>query len=525
MKKNNPFQPFIYAMVLVGGIALGVMISMVSADKKKPLLSGPYNKINDILSYIHFKYVDSVDTEALTDDAINGLLSGLDPHSVYIPATDMEEVNQSLEGNFEGIGIEFYIVLDTVTVVSPISGGPAELLGVKAGDKIIYINDSLVAGTKISNEQVMKKLRGPKGTKVKVKVKRNGVSGLKTFEITRDKIPLYSLDAAIRLADSTGYIKINRFSATTHAEFSTGLQKLLEQGISRLVIDLRQNPGGYLQAATAIADELISGKKILVYTEGNAYNRQDYIGQKPGLYERGELIVLIDQGSASASEILAGAIQDWDRGKIIGRTSFGKGLVQEQFQLRDGSALRLTVARYYTPSGRCIQRPYENGKEAYYQEMADRFRNPEEGKSDSLRKDSLVYRTSEGRKVFGGGGINPDLEVPVDTTIDLEYMFHARSLMPEFVYRKMGSSEFMGKGFANVSEFSKNYSISQALMDEFFVFAKTQGLEQDSSKRLKSETQLRNLLKAFIAKSKWQNEGFYYVLTEGDEFIRASKKK
>ncbi len=524
MKKQNPFQPLIYAILLIAGIGLGVLVSAISADKNKPLFSGPYNKLNDILSFISYKYVDTVSLSGLSEEAINSLLSGLDPHSVYIPVSEIEEVNQSLEGNFDGIGIEFYIVKDTVTVVSPISGGPAEMLGMKAGDKILRINDSLVAGIGITNEMVMKKLRGPKGTRVKVSVQRAGLQGLRDFNITRDKIPIYSVDVSLMLDDTTGYIKINRFSATTHSEFVSGLRKLNENSMKRLIVDLRQNPGGYLQAATEIADELISGKKILVYTEGNAYKRQDYIGQKPGMFERGDLVILLDQGSASASEILAGAVQDWDRGTIVGKNSFGKGLVQEQFELRDGSALRLTVARYYTPSGRCIQRPYENGKEAYYMELANRMLGAGNGSDSIPAKDSLIYRTASGRIVYGGGGIFPDIEVKQDTGRGLELLYQARSMMQEFVYSRINDGRLGNIAAADARTFDRSYLLPESLLQEFYNYAAAQGLKADESWKQSHRALIANYLKAYIARNRWQNEGYFLVLSREDEFIKSAMK-
>jgi carboxyl-terminal processing protease len=524
MKKQNPFQPLIYAMLLIAGIGLGVLVSAISADKNKPLFSGPYNKLNDILSFIRYKYVDSVSASKLSEDAINSLLSGLDPHSVYIPPTEIEEVNQSLEGNFDGIGIEFYIVKDTVVVVSPISGGPAEMLGMKAGDKILRINDTIVAGIGITNEMVMKKLRGPRGTRVKVGVQRAGLQALKEFNITRDKIPLYSVDVSLMLDDTTGYIKINRFSATTHSEFVNGLRKLNERSLKRLIVDLRQNPGGYLQAATDIADELISGKKILVYTEGNAYKRQDYIGQKPGMFERGDLVILLDQGSASASEILAGAVQDWDRGTIVGKNSFGKGLVQEQFELHDGSALRLTVARYYTPSGRCIQRPYSNGKEAYYMELANRMLGAGNNSDSLSAQDSLIYRTASGRIVYGGGGIFPDMEVKQDTGRGLELLYQARGMMQEFVYSRINDGRLSNISGTDAKTFDRSYQLPESLLQEFYAYANAQGFKPDDAWKESHRALMANYLKAYIARNRWQNEGYFLVLSREDEFIKSAMR-
>src|ERR1043165_1424874 len=402
-QQNNPYKPFIYALILVFGVMLGFIVNSLTSGKQT-VLNHNYDKVEDILNYVDQKYVDTINRTQLMDKTIEKMLSNLDPHSVYIPAQEVSEANEGLEGNFEGIGIEFYIVQDTITVVTAISGGPSEQVGIKAGDRIIKINDSIVSGIKIKDTDVKHRLRGPKGSGVKVSILRAGAKDLLKFDIKRDKIPLYSIDASYMVNGEIGYIRISQFSSTTHQEFNEKLQELQNKGMKKLIVDLRGNPGGYLQAATSIADELISGEKLLVYTNGKAYDRQDYKAGKGGLFEKGPLCVLIDQGSASASEILSGAIQDWDRGTIIGRTSFGKGLVQEQYDLPDNSAIRLTVARYYTPSGRCIQRSYDKGSEQYYNEIYERYARGEFVHEDSIiSKDTTVYKTSKGRRVYGGG--------------------------------------------------------------------------------------------------------------------------
>lgn len=522
---KNPMMPFIFALVLVFGVVIGMMVSAVSFEKTKPFISRNYDKLQDILTYVDLKYVDTVSKEKLTDDAISKMLSELDPHSVYIPKTEMGEVTEQMEGKFEGIGIEFFIVQDTITVVSAISGGPSEEVGLKAGDKFIKINDTLVAGNGIKNEDVLKKLRGPKGTKVKVTVHRTGVKKLLDFTITRDKIPLYSIDAAYMIDNQTGYIKINRFSATTYDEFVEKLENLRARGMKKLVIDLRQNPGGYLDAATRIADELIGGQKLLVYTQGKAYSRQDYKSSRPGLFEKGDLALLIDQGSASASEILAGAIQDWDRGAIIGRTSFGKGLVQEQYELKDGSALRLTVARYYTPSGRSIQRPYSKGADAYYEEIYERYNRGDFLHEDSTVNDSLVYKTFKGRKVYGGGGIRPDVFVPLDTVLNNEKMYRVKSYVPEFVYRYTSEHPEVLDQFKSPEEFGKGFNLSSALYNEFMQYVASQNKVDGTSafNANLSDVQassIRLYLKAFIAKQRWRMDGFYYITNEEDIVVK-----
>ncbi len=345
---------------------------------------------------------------------------------------------------------------------------------------------------------------------------------LKPFEIVRNKIPLYSVDAGYLIDSKTGYIKINRFAATTYEEFKKKLRPMVEENkIEKLVIDLRQNPGGYLQAAAQIADELLSGEKIIVYTKGKAYDRQDYMSGKPGLFERGKLVILIDQGSASASEILAGAIQDWDRGTIVGRTSFGKGLVQEQYDLSDGSGLRLTVARYYTPSGRCIQKSYDKGTAAYYDEIASRFKNGELFKDDSiLQKDSLVFETANGRKVFGGGGIHPDVFVPLDTSGNLDYYFGFANFIPEFVYKNYSRFSTKIDGYKNVAEYNQGFVVEDALFNDFLQYAFSQKIKQDDAKLAVIKPKLLIQLKAYFARQRWQQEGYLFVTKAIDKDLQ-----
>jgi carboxyl-terminal processing protease len=518
---NKPYAPLVYSLILAFGVLLGYMVNSYTINKKQPFITHGYDKLDDILNYVSIKYVDTVNKQNLYDLAVDKMLSSLDPHSVYIPPRDMSQVTEQLEGNFEGIGIEFSIIQDTINVVSPISGGPSETLGVKSGDRIIKINDTIVASIKIKNEDVMRKLRGTKGSTVKVSIMREGHSKLLDFNIVRDKIPIYSIDAAYLLNPETGYIKVNRFSATTHEEFHQKLQSLLNSGMKKLVIDLRENPGGYLQAATIMADELLSGEKLIVYTQGRSFTKQEYHAGKPGLFEKGDLVVLIDQGSASASEILSGAVQDWDRGTIIGRTSFGKGLVQEQFDLRDGSALRLTVARYYTPSGRCIQKPYDHGTEEYNNELNERYLNGELTNADSLHlKDTTKYYTKIKHKiVYSAGGIRPDIFIPVDTSEASQYYFSLRVLVSEFSYKHYSANTKLFAAFTTVEDFRKSFNVDDNLYQKFIAYANEQGLKSDASKIAKYSSKLRNYIKAYIAKQIWRADGFWAVTNERDEMV------
>lgn len=518
----NPYTPFIYSLILAFGVMLGFIINSLTSGKQA-ILNHHASKIDEVLDFIEYKYVDTVDRAQLVNKSIEKILSNLDPHSVYIPAKEVGEANESLEGNFEGIGIEFFIVQDTITVVTAIAGGPSEMVGIKAGDRIIKIDDSIVAGTKIKETEVKHKLRGPKGSQVKVSILRSGAKNLLDFEITRDKIPLYSIDAAYMMNGGIGYIRIGNFSATTQEEFHNKLRLLQEQGMTKLIIDLRGNPGGYLQAATAVADELLSGNKLLVYTKGRSYEREDYKAGKVGLFEHGPLAILIDQGSASASEILSGAIQDWDRGTIIGRTSFGKGLVQQQFEMPDGSALRLTVARYYTPSGRCIQRPYNKGTDEYYNDITERYQRGEFVHEDTMPpSDTTTYKTSKGRRVYGGGGIRPDIFVPLDTSGENEYYFAVRSFVPEFIYKYSSHHADVLGQYKSEEDFKKNYNINPAVLDEFYKYADEEGLKEDKAKDKKVEEKLKLSLKAFLAKQTWRSDGYYYVVNDNDVVIKTA---
>jgi len=525
-KRINVWQPMIYALVLVFGVLLGLMLTSVNEGKKTPFVQSGYDKIDDILTFVKLKYVDTVNTEKIYESAIQEMLSSLDPHSNYIPASDLVRENESLEGNFEGVGIEFHIMDDTIIVVSPISGGPSEEVGLKAGDRIVLINDTAVAGIKIKNEDVLKKLRGAKGTKVKVSIMRNGGGKIYNYTIIRNKIPLYSVDAAFMLNDETGYIRINRFSATTHDEFKKGLKKLNEQGLKKLIVDVRQNGGGYLNAAAEIADELLTGEKIIVYTKGNAYKRQDYIGAREGLFEKGALTILVDQGSASASEILAGAIQDWDRGAIVGRSTFGKGLVQEQYKLGDGSALRLTVARYYTPSGRCIQKSYDKGRDAYNEAYYKRYEDGSLLKEDSITQaDSLVFKTAKGRPVYGGGGIRPDVFVPFDSTNFNVAYAEASSFIAEFTYKYYGQYQPEVEKFNDLKSFAQGFSVDDKLYEQYMAFAKQQGMKAENQKLIPYQSKIKNRIKAFFGRQRWQNEGYIYLLQSEDLDLKKALEK
>ena len=484
------------------------------------------SKIEELLRYIEHRYVDDVDRDKLVDKAIATILDELDPHSTYIDAENLQRVNEQLEGNFEGVGIEFLMVDDTILVVSAISGGPSDKAGLLAGDKIVMIEDSIVAGVDITTAEIVKYLRGERGSMVNVGIQRHGNKDLLRFDIERDEIPINSVDIAYMLDDRTGYIKINRFSATTHVEFMDSLGYMIEkEGMKDLVIDLRQNPGGYLQEATKMLSQLFKDKKqLLVYTEGRRVKRSDYETTGRNFYEIGEVALLIDEGSASASEIMAGAIQDWDRGVVIGRRSFGKGLVQEQYNLRDGSALRLTVARYFTPTGRSIQKSYDDDAD-YDGDLRNRMTSGELFNSDSiaLSDTTRFYTINENRIVYGGGGITPDIFVPVDS-VELNYNYlQLREHVPQFVYRQLENKTNLPAEQA-LSEWSKNYQVSNEMIRDLARYAADKGVEITPEELVEITPLLKTTVKARVARQYFGPEGSFSVLNGNDEAVKEALK-
>jgi carboxyl-terminal processing protease len=492
---------------------------MFSVDLSK------YNKLSDIISFIAYDYVDTVDIEKIQDETIVEVLKNLDPHSQYIPASRFDEVNEHLEGNFEGIGVQFRIEKDTVMVILPVSGGPSEKVGIKAGDRIVMVDGDTIAGIGITNSEVMKRLKGRRNTKVDVGIVRRNSPEMLDFTIKRDVIPTYSLDIAYMVNDSVGYIKLNKFSATTYKETYDGLRDLKSHGMTRLILDLRGNAGGYLQAAIDVSDEFIKNEKLIVYTEGKNRPQSFAYATKRGNFEQGELIVLIDEGSASASEIVAGAVQDNDRGIIMGRRSFGKGLVQEQMNLYDGSALRLTVSRYYTPTGRCIQRSYENGTEDYFNEFHDRFINGEITHADSIHfDDSLKFVTPKGKIVYGGGGIMPDIFIPVESGDDFAYYNRLinRGIIHDFSFEYTDTHRNELAKFTGYKQFDSNFNISNELFAELVGFAAENGVEKDEAGIEARKGEIKILLKALIGRNILNDEGFYPIYHQNDKtFQRA----
>lgn len=482
-------------------------------------------KLANALNAISNLYVDSINDKKLVESTIENILKELDPHSSYIPKEEVERVNEPLEGSFEGIGIQFQMFEDTLLVVQTISGCPAEKVGVLAGDRIIYINDQLVAGVKMQNSDVFKKLRGPKGSEVIVKVLRNGQSELLTFKILRDKIPIYSVDASYMIGKDIGYIKINNFGSTTVQEFQKALTELQKKGMKSLVLSLQGNGGGYLNAAIGLADEFLGREKLVVYTQGLNQPKSVAEATAAGNFETGKLIILTDEYSASASEILSGAVQDWDRGIIVGRRSFGKGLVQRQFPLLDGSMMRLTVARYYTPSGRCIQKSYKGGYEKYEMDLADRYKHGEFLHADSIHlPDSLKYQTLNlKRTVYGGGGIMPDIFVPLDTT---KYTSAHRKLVALGIVNKVTvqyidrNRESLKKNYPLFDKFNAKFEIPESVLAQLLTAAEKDKVKIDKVQFEKSKPMIRMQLKALVARDLWGANEYSRIIDADNESLQ-----
>jgi carboxyl-terminal processing protease len=528
--RNSLFQvrlPLYIDMALIVGVLIGAN-TFSPSDNNPQSTAKAYLKFRDILSYIDRDYVDTVDIEKLTDHAITEMLEKLDPHTSYIPAADLAMARSYLEGDFEGIGVEFNIFKDTIYVITPLSGGPSEAAGIRAGDKIIMVDGETVAGTGINNEGVFKRLRGPKGSTVKLEIMRKDNSKLLPFTIQRNKIPTVSVDVSYMVNNNTGYIKVSRFSSHTFEEFKQALLGLRKKGMQQLILDLRGNPGGYMDHATRMADEFIAGDRLIVYTDGKGtrYDSKSFARTR-GDFESGPLIVLLDEGSASASEIVAGALQDHDRALIVGRRSFGKGLVQMPIPLNDGSELRLTISRYYTPSGRSIQKPYVAGSEDYQKDLLHRLENGEYFHPDSsLFVDSLKYKTKKGRVVYGGGGIMPDVFVPRDTTELSEYLsqLYNKNVIREYA---LGYYNDNRKTLEKMSldRFNKSFMVTDNMLQDMLRVAAQSEVAFDEAQFNRSKELLRNNLKAFIGRSVYGNTGFYPVLHEKDEEFQQALKQ
>ena len=481
-------------------------------------------KIATAVQLINYFYVEKVDQGKLADDAIVNMLKELDPHSVYISKKEVDETNEPLVGNFEGVGIQFQLFHDTIMVISPVPGGPSDKLGILAGDKIIRINGADAFGSKVTNSYVLLHLRGQKGTKVTVSILRKGHKGLIDYTITRDKIPLNSIDATLMITPEIGVIKLSRFARTSMDEFHESLVKLKTAGMKNLILDLRGNSGGYLDVAIDLADEFLPADKLIVFTEGLHSPKEEYRATFQGGFETGKLIVLIDEGSASASEIVSGAVQDWDRGLIIGRRSFGKGLVQRPYMLPDSSMIRLTTARYFTPSGRCIQKSYKEGIEDYYEDVNKRFKHGEFIHADSIHfPDSLRYSTANKRTVYGGGGIMPDIFIPLDTTFNSKYYTEIwrKGLLNEFSTQYIDDNrKALVQHYPKVNMFVDNFIFDDKLLNQFVEFAEKRGVPRDPKGLELSGKEIRYVIKGLIARNLFNVDAYFQVISGIDEELQ-----
>lgn len=520
-------------LIILLSITVGIFIGKNSGLISKHTDGGRYvnqrvlDKFTYILSYIKSDYVDEVDIDALSDKAIANFLEQLDPHSSYLTAKENQREQESLSGSFDGIGVQFRIIEDTVVIIQPIASGPSAKVGIMPGDRIITVDDSLFAGTDIATEDVMRSLKGEKGSKVKLGIKRAGIKDLISFEVIRDAIPTFSVDYYGMMDGNTGYIKLSHFAQTTHREVEEALVTLNNKGMKKLVFDLRGNGGGYLDQAYKVADEFVGKGDLIVFTQGRKRGRDNFFATSGGLFEEGELIVLIDELSASASEILAGAVQDNDRGLVIGRRTFGKGLVQEQKFLPDGSAVRLTVSRYHTPSGRSIQRPYiEGDPEQYFADFVSRYSLLTHGEKDSLpHHDSLKYKTKSGREVYGGGGIEPDIEIGYAEHKKGNYFqtIIQKGLLFRFCFDYVDKNRPLFKDYITGEEYVARFNISDKLFEEFLSYAQENGVSRDES-LTKDEKEIKLLMKAYLAQNLFENNVFYQIYLNIDDDLQKALK-
>jgi carboxyl-terminal processing protease len=523
-KKLQVWFPLFFSVSMVMGMFLGYQLRDKMPFGGTIIRASSGTQMQEVISLIRNRYVDQVNTDSLSELAIEEVLTHLDPHSIYIPASKLTEVNEDLAGKFEGIGVEFNIFEDTVHILNVLEGGPSDKAGLHVGDRIIRVEQQTVAGNGITSDKIRGLLRGQGGSKVNITVKRD-TSSL-PFTITRGFIPLFSLDAAYMMDTTTGYIRLNKFSESTYEEFMAALEGLNKEGMKKLVLDLRDNGGGILDEAVEIADEFLDGDKLIVYTQGKNSPRREYKCRRRGLFEQGELVLLMNEGSASASEVLAGALQDWDRATIIGRRSFGKGLVQEQYTLRDGAALRLTVARYYTPLGRSIQKPYDKGLFDYNGEILNRYQHGEMFSADSNKvNNGTAYKTTNGKKVYGGGGITPDIFVAFDsTTIDTVITaLYRKNTIGNFVYRYYIKNIPTFSAYKNPETFVKSYTVSNAIYKELEDFAAKDSINI-SHLSARDRQFLETRVKSLFARQIWRTDGFYEVINASDPVILKAKE-
>lgn len=522
--KSNRMMPLLMALCVIIGIVIGTFYANHFSGNRLNIINSGSNRLNNLLHIIDDQYVDAVNIDSLVDKAIPQILSDLDPHSVYISAKDVQQATDDLKGSFSGVGIEFVIRNDTIHVQGVIKNGPAEQAGILAGDKIVSVDGKPFVGKQVTNEEAMRRLKGPKDTKVKIGVQRYGQKAIKYYTITRGDIPQKSISAAYMLDDNTGYIKIKNFGENTYPELLIALAQLSQEGFSNLIIDLRDNTGGYLKSAVQMANEFLPKNRLIVYTEGRKSPRQDYKSDGRGSYQNIPLVVLINETSASASEIFAGAMQDNDRATIIGRRSFGKGLVQQQIGFPDGSMIRLTVARYYTPSGRCIQKPYVMGDDKDYEEdLLSRYQHGEFFSQDSIKHTGPAYHTSIGRVVYGGGGITPDIFVPEDTIGITSYFKEASmsGLILQFAFVYTDDNRLKLNNFTEMMELS-DYLVKQNTVDKFATYADKHGLQRRNLMIKKSHNLLERYINSRIIYNIMDEQDWIEYLNIDDNVIKAA---
>lgn len=517
MKKLQVWLPLLFSLVLIAGMWIGSGLRDKLPATQNIFKTSKRSSLQEVVDLVKMKYVDKINTDTLTDDAIQAMLTHLDPHSVFIPAVHLQEINEDLQGNFEGIGVEFFIINDSVNVTNVLADGPSDKAGLKPGDVFLKVDSVTTTGAGIDTEKIRKLLRGERGSKVNVTMLRNN----KPYNtvISRGTIPIYSVDASYMIADSVGYIHLNKFSTTTYEEFMRATEELQKQGMKKLIFDVRDNGGGILGEAVDICDEFLDGDKLIVYTQGERQPKTEYFCKRPGLFEKGKLIVLADESSASASEVVAGAMQDWDRATIMGRRTFGKGLVQEQYDLSDGSALRLTVARYYTPIGRNIQKPYASGRDVYDEEVSHRRDNGELVKGDTSHT-GPQFKTKSGRIVYGGGGITPDIFVPEDTTTFSTNMYavYGNQLFSRFVYTYYRQRLSFFSQFKSPKDFAERFTQTNDAWNKLVEFAAKDSVNLKAVPE-HDRLEIEKRIKIALARQIWRLEGYYELYNRDDKVV------
>ncbi len=522
----NTWLPLLFAVIMILGIAIGYALRENTPQNAGLFKKQKSSPLQQVLDLIQLKYVDPVAPDTLGDAAIQNVLSRLDPHSIYIPADNLGEVNEDLQGNFQGIGVEFNIFSDTVNIISVMENGPSDKAGLQTGDRILKVGDSLVAGNGITTARIKKLLRGPGASNAALTILRDNKQ--MTVTVQRGVIPIVSVDASYMMNKQDGYMHINRFSETTYREFMEALEKLQKQGMQKLMLDLRDNGGGILEEAVEMADEFLDGTKLIMYSQGTNFPREEYRCKRDGLFEKGKLVVLVNEGTASASEILVGALQDWDRAEIIGRRTYGKGLVQKQYDLSGGGALRLTVARYYTPSGRSIQKPYNKGEDDYANDIMNRYHNGEMTNADSnhVKEKGKVFKTKAGRDVYSGGGIMPDVFVSVDTSVISRNFAHlyTNNTLSNFAYRYYMQHRAELKATPSATALFNQYKTSDPLWNQFAAFAAKDSVNMAAFTARDKEFAQQRLI-SLIARQQWRNNGFYEVLNANDLTVKKAMEE